>query len=175
MVNGVLYTTAGTRRAVIALDAATGELIWVHRYPKVRAVPPRRGSCRAAASRIGPTAAATSASSTSRPVIADRARRKDRTAGPVVRQRRRRRSESRRRLRRRQADRSRDGRDRSPLDAHGRARTSSRRLRDEGRHDGHDPQQHQGARRAPSTCGPGKLLWTFNTIPRPGEPATTRG
>lgn len=30
VVNGVLYTTAGTRRSVIALDAATGELIWVH-------------------------------------------------------------------------------------------------------------------------------------------------
>lgn len=30
MVGGVLYTTAGTRRAVIALDAATGELLWVH-------------------------------------------------------------------------------------------------------------------------------------------------
>jgi len=30
MANGILYSTAGTRRAVIALDAATGELIWVH-------------------------------------------------------------------------------------------------------------------------------------------------
>ena len=30
MVNGVLYTTAGTRRAAIALDAETGELLWVH-------------------------------------------------------------------------------------------------------------------------------------------------
>ena len=30
MVKGVLYTTAGTRRDVIALDAATGELIWSH-------------------------------------------------------------------------------------------------------------------------------------------------
>jgi len=30
MVNGVLYTTAGSRRAAVALDAATGELIWVH-------------------------------------------------------------------------------------------------------------------------------------------------
>jgi quinoprotein glucose dehydrogenase len=30
MVNGVLYATAGTRRSVIALDAATGELLWVH-------------------------------------------------------------------------------------------------------------------------------------------------
>jgi quinoprotein glucose dehydrogenase len=34
MVKGVLYTTAGTRRAVVALDAATGELLWVHRYPE---------------------------------------------------------------------------------------------------------------------------------------------
>jgi quinoprotein glucose dehydrogenase len=30
MVNSVLYATAGSRRAVIALDAATGELLWVH-------------------------------------------------------------------------------------------------------------------------------------------------
>jgi quinoprotein glucose dehydrogenase len=30
MVNGVLYATGGTRRAVVALDAATGELLWVH-------------------------------------------------------------------------------------------------------------------------------------------------
>jgi quinoprotein glucose dehydrogenase len=30
MVNGVVYTTAGGRRDVVALDAATGELLWVH-------------------------------------------------------------------------------------------------------------------------------------------------
>src|SRR5687767_9354101 len=30
MVGGVLYSTGGTRRAVFALDAATGELLWVH-------------------------------------------------------------------------------------------------------------------------------------------------
>ncbi len=30
MVGGVLYTTGGTRRAAIALDAKTGELIWMH-------------------------------------------------------------------------------------------------------------------------------------------------
>ncbi len=29
-VNGVLYTTGGTRRSVVALDGATGELIWAH-------------------------------------------------------------------------------------------------------------------------------------------------
>jgi len=30
VVNGVLYTTGGTRRSVVALDADTGELRWVH-------------------------------------------------------------------------------------------------------------------------------------------------
>jgi glucose dehydrogenase len=30
MVKGILYSTAGTRRDVVALDAATGELLWVH-------------------------------------------------------------------------------------------------------------------------------------------------
>src|SRR5881396_2149108 len=30
MVKGVLYATGGTRRAVAALDAGTGELLWVH-------------------------------------------------------------------------------------------------------------------------------------------------
>ena len=30
MVNRVVYTTAGSRRAAIALDATTGELLWVH-------------------------------------------------------------------------------------------------------------------------------------------------
>ncbi len=30
MVKGVLYAVAGTRRAVVALDAATGELLWTH-------------------------------------------------------------------------------------------------------------------------------------------------
>ena len=30
MVHGVIYTTAGTRRAAVALDAATGEMLWMH-------------------------------------------------------------------------------------------------------------------------------------------------
>src|SRR5580704_14755590 len=30
MVNGVLYATGGTRRSVVALDAASGEVLWVH-------------------------------------------------------------------------------------------------------------------------------------------------
>jgi len=30
MVKGILYTTAGTRRAVVALNAGTGEVLWTH-------------------------------------------------------------------------------------------------------------------------------------------------
>ena len=30
MVGGVVYVTAGSRRAVVALDAATGEMLWMH-------------------------------------------------------------------------------------------------------------------------------------------------
>ena len=30
MAHGVVYTTAGSRRAVVALDAATGEMLWMH-------------------------------------------------------------------------------------------------------------------------------------------------
>ena len=30
MVKGILYTTAGTRRAVVALNAGTGEVLWMH-------------------------------------------------------------------------------------------------------------------------------------------------
>src|SRR6202049_759431 len=70
MVNGMLYTTGGTRRSVIALDAKTGELIWAHsmREGKRAAVSPRqlsgRGVSRAAACRTGLTARATTASCT---------------------------------------------------------------------------------------------------------------
>ena len=47
-VNGVLYTTGGTRRSVVALDGATGELIWSHSYREgIRAgVSPRQLSGR---------------------------------------------------------------------------------------------------------------------------------
>jgi quinoprotein glucose dehydrogenase len=48
MVKGVLYTTGGTRRSVVALDARTGELIWAHsmREGKRAAVAPRQLSGR---------------------------------------------------------------------------------------------------------------------------------
>ena len=31
IVNGVIYSTAGSRRDVVAIDVATGELLWIHR------------------------------------------------------------------------------------------------------------------------------------------------
>ena len=65
MVKGVIYATGGTRRSVVALDGKTGELIWVHAREGRRCAPStRRGSCRAAVSHTGPTARATTASST---------------------------------------------------------------------------------------------------------------
>src|SRR5262249_11147607 len=47
-IRGTLYTTAGTRRDVIALDGKTGEIIWVHsvREGKRAAVSPRQLSGR---------------------------------------------------------------------------------------------------------------------------------
>lgn len=36
VIDGVLYTTAGSRRDVVALDAATGELRWMYRVPADR-------------------------------------------------------------------------------------------------------------------------------------------
>jgi quinoprotein glucose dehydrogenase len=48
VVKGVLYSTAGSRRSVIALDAATGELLWVYREDEGQrgAVAPRQLSGR---------------------------------------------------------------------------------------------------------------------------------
>jgi quinoprotein glucose dehydrogenase len=36
MINGVLYTTAGSRRDAVAIDAATGELLWMHRLDETK-------------------------------------------------------------------------------------------------------------------------------------------
>src|SRR6202162_3985782 len=48
IINGVIYTTAGTRRSVVALDAKTGELIWSHsmREGQRAAIAPRQLSGR---------------------------------------------------------------------------------------------------------------------------------
>jgi len=50
-INGVLYSTGGTRRSVVALDGKTGELIWSHSYREGQraAVAPRQLSGRGVA------------------------------------------------------------------------------------------------------------------------------
>jgi quinoprotein glucose dehydrogenase len=51
MVRGVLYATVGARRHAVAIDAATGELLWTYRLDEGRraAVAPRQGSGRGVA------------------------------------------------------------------------------------------------------------------------------
>ena len=53
MVDGVIYSTAGSRRAVVAADAGTGELLWMHRFEEGErgAATPRRLSGRGLAYR----------------------------------------------------------------------------------------------------------------------------
>ena len=68
-VNGILYTTAGTRRNVVAIDGATGETLWMFRLRRGRPGAGGAAPATIAACRTGPTGAATSGSSTSRPAI----------------------------------------------------------------------------------------------------------
>jgi quinoprotein glucose dehydrogenase len=51
MVDGVLYTTAGNTRTAVAIDAKTGETLWMHRYPEGKRGEnaPRKGSGRGVA------------------------------------------------------------------------------------------------------------------------------
>ena len=145
MVKGVLYTTGGTRRSVVALDAKTGELIWVY---SLREGDARRGR---AAPAVGPRRVVLDRRQRRRPrhLRHDRlpdglAQRQDRPAGAVVRQERHHRSEGRRGLRQPAADRSREGRNRPALDADRRRRRGHRRIVVQGRLHGRHPQQHQG-------------------------------
>ena len=68
-INGILYTTAGTRRHVVAIDGATGETLWMFRLDEGDRGPggaaPQPSRCFVS----GPTAAAMNGSSTSRPAI----------------------------------------------------------------------------------------------------------
>jgi quinoprotein glucose dehydrogenase len=146
MVGGTLYTTGGTRRSVVALDAQSGELLWVHRYPEGArgAAAPRQLSGRG-------VAYWTDGRGDERVLYVTPGYRlialNAKTGVPVP-------SfgkngvvdlKARRRLRRREADRSRERRDRPALHADHRQGHHHRGLVDEGRHDHRDPQQHQGA------------------------------
>ncbi len=144
-IKGILYTTAGTRRSVIALDGASGELLWTHRYPEGKrgAAAPRQLSGRGLSvldRRQGRRTDLVRDAGLS----PDRAQRENGPDRPFLRHGRRRRHEGGRHVRRRQADRPRDRRNRVALDTVDREGRRARRFRDEGRHDGHHAQQHQG-------------------------------
>ena len=170
MVNGVLYTTGGTRRSVVALDAKTGELIWSHslREGKRAAVSPRQLSGRGVSYWTdGKGDERILYVTTGYRLVALNAK----TGAPIPSfgKKRHRRSEGGRRERHRPADRSRDRRDRRPLDADRRQGRGHRRVVACAKA---RPSRRTTTPRgwcARSTSRTGKLLWQFNTIPRPGE------
>ena len=85
MVKGVVYSTAGSRRAVVALDAATGELLWMHSENEGArgAAAPRQLSGRGLA--YWTDGARRTHSLRDAGLSADRAQRQDRRAGRLVR------------------------------------------------------------------------------------------
>ena len=169
MVNGVLYATAGTRRAVVALDAATGELLWVHGEHEGARGARLRASCRVAGWRTGPTARR-SASSTSRQAIAS-LRSMPRPALRVPA------SAENGIVDLKQG--AMNDADHPIRPRHRRNRSSFRAGRDEGHRDRRRgvPRRLRHPRRttttkatfAHTTCAPASELWIFHTIPRPGE------
>ena len=138
-VKGVLYTTAGTRRSVVALDGK-------HRRADLGAQLPRRQPRRdRAAPAVGPRRLVLDRRQGRRAhplrhhrLPPGRAQREDRRDDPVVRRERRRRPEEGRRVRQGPADRSGDRRDRPALDADRRQGRRHRRLVVQGRDDGQD-------------------------------------
>jgi quinoprotein glucose dehydrogenase len=164
----MVYATGGTRRSVVALDGKTGELIWVHAEKEGLRAVNAPASCRA------------------RVVVLDRrqgrrprhlrddrlparvAQRQERVAGGRVRQGRRRRHEGRRAHRQGDADRSREG----EIGLHS-TPTVAKDVIIVGSsfREGLTVKDHNNTKGLVRAwdAKTGKLLWTFNTIPRPGE------
>ena len=65
MIGGVLYASVGEHRNAVAINAATGEMLWMHRLEEGQRARRSVHHSRGAASAIGPTARAMSGSSTS--------------------------------------------------------------------------------------------------------------
>ena len=169
MVKGVLYTTGGTRRSVIALDPKTGEQIWVYSLregPRAANAPRQlsgrgvsywtdgKGDDRILFVTTGYRLVALNAE-TGAPIQSfGKNGIVDLKEGVV--------------FGKPAADRSRDRRDRAPLDADHRQR---RRVVGSSFKEGLTVKTHnntKGLARA-FDVRTGKQLWQFNTIPRPGE------
>ena len=165
MANGVLYSTAGTRRAVVALDPNTGEMLWMHSEQEGQrgAAAPRQLSGRGLAywtdgkeERIiyvtpGYRLIALDAK-TGKPVagfgkngIVDLKLEDDQKIEPINGE---------------------IGLQSTPIVA------KERRHRRRGAQTGREPQEQDGTSRATSAAydaRTGKRLWIFHTIPQPGE------
>ncbi len=167
MVKGVLYSTAGTRRAVVALDAATGEMLWMHSERRRRA---RRGR---AAPAVGPRPVlldrrrARSGSSTSRPATGW-SRSTPRPAQPVASfgTQRHRRSEAGRRS---GASISVNGEVGLHADAGRRRQRRHRRRRASSRRQCRKSKANVKGYVRGFDVRTGKRLWIFHTIPQPGR------
>jgi quinoprotein glucose dehydrogenase len=145
MIKGVIYTTAGSRRAVVALDAATGEMLWMHSENEGArgANAPRQLSGRGLAywaARAGVRRCADSVRDAGLP--ADRAQREIRRRRHQLRQQRRRRSQERRRP----GDGSRHRRDRPALDADRGEERGHHRRRAQDRRQPEEPAQRERVR-----------------------------
>ena len=172
MVGGVLYSTGGTRRAVVALDAATGEMLWMYSLNEGK-----RGEVGAA-----PAVRSRSRVLDRRPRGANRlrhtrlpdggARRQDGPSGSAVRQERHRRSQAGRRP----GDGSRHRRNRSARrsgDRRRRGRSSAQRIC---RAASRAAATTTTATSADSTCGPAsacgsstRFRWRVRRASRPGK------
>ena len=163
MVGGVLYTTAGFRPNVVAIDAATGETLWSYRLDEgqrgdraPRSVYARRRVLdRRQAGAHHPHHARLPAGVARREDRRCPIRRSAGTASSTcirisISLRRRTASSARRRRR----------------SSSGTSSSSARRWSAARRR---DRRKTPRATSAASTCAPGKRLWTFHTIPQPGE------
>ncbi len=166
MANGVLYVTGGTRRAAVAIDATTGEMLWMHSLNEGKRgeAAPRQLSGRGLSvldRRQGRTHRLRDAR-----LPDGRAQRQDRRSRPDLRHQRHRRLE----------DRPRSGR---PRPDHGGDRPACRADHREGHHRRSARPIAKAARRAArptsratsaaSTSAPASALWVFHTIPMKGE------
>ena len=170
-IKGILYTTGGTRRSVVALDGKTGEVIWTHSLREGRA---RRGLAAPALGTrrvgTGPTARATNAIiyvTTGYQLVELNA--KTGAMIQTLRQGRRPRPEGRRRQGQRaeQID-----LETGEIGVHSTpAIVKDVMIIGSAMREGATVSTHnntKGLVRA-FDVRTGKLLWTFNTIPRPGE------
>ena len=171
MVNGVLYSTAGTRRAVVALDAATGELLWMHSEDEGK-----RGDSGAPAT-LRPRACVLDRRQAGADSLRDarlqagRARCEDRRPGVRLRQERHRRSEARKR--------SADGPDyrrgRTPCRPGRGQGHRHRRRRAPARRHAQEPEKRERLRPRVRRAGPASVCGSSTRFRSPGSTATRPG